>query len=186
VPPPAPPAASLARRAKRGASSSLRPQPCTTCSVSACLQPGAGWRHGNCRVSTVASHAAATSPAASSALPVGSHSSWQQRSPRHACAAAARTDAPHAEQQTVSVCEYLLSFQLKAGCQPERAVAALEALWALQFMLPGCLCAFGGSVLQEPAFLHGTGAPMHMRLAELYAQHTIALQLCATIFIMQG
>lgn len=62
------------------------------------------------------------------------------------------------DQQTVSVCEYLLSFQLKADHQPEQAVAALEALWALQFMLPGCMCAFGGLVLQEPAFLCGTGA----------------------------
>lgn len=58
----------------------------------------------------------------------------------------------------MSVCEYLLSFQLKADRQPEQGVAALEALWALQFMLPGCLCAFGGLVLQEPAFMHRTGA----------------------------
>ena len=82
----------------------------------------------------------------------------QQRHLRHSHAAAANGDAPQAEQQTVSVCEYLLSFQLKADRQPEQGVAALEALWALQFMLPGCLCAFGGLSLQEPAFMHGTGA----------------------------
>lgn len=53
--------------------------------------------------------------------------------------------------------EYLVLFQLKAGCQPEQAVAALEALWGLQIRLPGCMCAFGGPVLQDGAFLHGTG-----------------------------
>jgi hypothetical protein len=82
----------------------------------------------------------------------------QQGRLRHSRAAAAVVDAAQAGQQTVSVCEYLLSFQLKADRQPQQAVAALEALWALQFMLPGCLCAFGGLVLQESAFMHGTGA----------------------------
>ncbi len=84
------------------------------------------------------------------------------------------------------VCEYLLSFQLKAGCQPEQAVAALEALWALQFMLPGCLCAFGGLVLQEPAFMHGTGAPCSLHVVKLCGQQpsSCMVAMCITQPVM--
>lgn len=85
-----------------------------------------------------------------------------------------------ASQQLVPVFEYLVLFQLKADCQPEQAVAALEALWGLQIRLPGCMCAFGGPVLQDGAFLHGTGVThmLHMRFtsrerADAFRQHPV-------------
>lgn len=40
--------------------------------------------------------------------------------------------------------------------QEEAALAAIEALWALQFRLPGCLCAAQG--VTDSALGHGTGA----------------------------
>jgi len=57
----------------------------------------------------------------------------------------------------MAVFEYVLLFRLRGGCGAEQGMAALEALWGLQFSLPGCLCAFGGPVLQESAFLHIKG-----------------------------
>ena len=40
--------------------------------------------------------------------------------------------------------------------QEEVALAAIEALWALQFRLPGCLCAAQGAT--DSTLGHGTGA----------------------------
>lgn len=84
-----------------------------------------------------------------------------------AAAAVAGPAAPVIPEGQMAVFEYVVAFRLRDGCNEERGVAALEALWALQFRLPGCLYAAGGAV--APSLGHNCGASymLHLRFDSL-------------------
>lgn len=60
----------------------------------------------------------------------------------------------------MAVFEYIMTFRLRDGSTEQQGLAALEALWSLQFRLPGCLYAAGGAV--DPSLGHANGAVSHM------------------------
>lgn len=60
----------------------------------------------------------------------------------------------------MAVFEYIMTFRLRDSSTEQQGLAALEALWSLQFRLPGCLYAAGGAV--DPSLGHANGAVSHM------------------------